>query len=114
MDKVDILHVTSIVRQDLKPVQGVTSQDILPQSAEQRINKSGRKRTNGNKVDGEKLTAWRMVKMMNMLLLWDSVNHGTGVDQRWSIYKLEVSFLMEFSSTQDHHVISLIRRHEKN
>ena len=86
----------------------------MPQSAEQRINKSGRKRTNGSKVDGEKLTVWRMLKMMNMLLLRDSVNHGTGVDQRWSIYKLEVSFLKEFSSTLDRHVISLIRRHEKN
>lgn len=86
----------------------------MPQFAEQRVNKSRRKRTHGNKVDGEKLTAWRMVKMMNMLLLWDSVNHGTGVNQRWSIYKLEVSLLMEFSSTQDHYVISLIRRREKN
>ena len=34
--------------------------------------------------------------MMNMLLLWDSENHGRGVDQRLSIYKLEVSFFMEF------------------
>ena len=41
-------------------------------------------------MDGGKLTVWGMVKMMNMILLWDSVNHGTGVDQRWSIYKLEV------------------------
>ena len=88
-------------------------QGILPQSAEQRVNKSRRIRTHGNKVE-EKLTVWRMVKMMNMLLLWDSVNHGTGVDQRWSIYKLEVLILMEFSSTQDHHVISLIRRRGKN
>ena len=57
---------------------------------------------------------WRIVKIMNLLLQWDSVNHGTGVDQRWSIYKLEALMLMEFLSTQDHHVISLIRRHEKN
>ena len=88
MDKVDISHVTNIVRQDLKPVQcHMHMQDILPQSAEQRVNKSRRKRTHGNKVDEENLTVWRMVNMMNMLLLWNLVNHGTGVDQRWLIYK---------------------------
>ena len=36
-----------------------------------------------------------------------------GVDQRWWIYKLEVLILMGFSSTQDHHVISLMRRRRK-
>ena len=41
-----------------------------------------KKRTHGSKVDGENLTVWRMVKIMNMLLLWDSVNHRTGVDKR--------------------------------
>ena len=79
---VDISQVTSIVRQDLKPVQSVTWQAILLQSAGQRVNKRRRKRTHGIKVDEEKSTAWRMVKTMNMLLLRDSVKHGTGVDQR--------------------------------
>ena len=77
--------------------------------------KQEQKKKNTQKQGGRaKLTVWRMVKMMNMLLLWDSVNHGTGVDQRWSIYRLEVLILMEFSSSQDHHVISLIRGRGKN
>lgn len=44
--------MTSIARQNLKPVQSVLCHNILLQFAEQRVNKSRRK-THGKKVDGE-------------------------------------------------------------
>ena len=54
-------------------------------------NKQEQKKKDTRRQRGRgKFTVWRMMKMMNMLLLWESVNHVKGVDQRLSIYKLEV------------------------